>query len=171
MKKIMTAVVLLSAAGMKSQVAVGKSSVTNSSVSLEFANTENKGLILPYIENKGAISTNGTIIYDTTDHKVKYIRGGSWFDLSVDTTGTANIAIQTTKTERTTAKTAIGTNAATDTTPGVLVLTDTNKAMVLPKVVLPHLNIINPSAGMIVYDTVTKELAVYNGTAWSFWKP
>jgi hypothetical protein len=43
--------------------------------------------------------------------------------------------------------------------------------MVLPKVASPHLNIISPSAGMIVYDTIKKQLAVYNGTVWSFWKP
>ncbi|WP_262907374.1 hypothetical protein [Chryseobacterium sp. LC2016-27] len=43
--------------------------------------------------------------------------------------------------------------------------------MILPKVASPHLNIINPSAGMMVYDTVKKQLAIYNGTVWSFWKP
>ena len=34
-----------------------------------------------------------------------------------------------------------------------MVLADTNKAMVLPKVASPHLNIVNPAPGMMVYDT------------------
>ncbi|MFN8364299.1 MAG: hypothetical protein U0T78_03115 [Cloacibacterium normanense] len=64
----------------------------------------------------------------------------------------------------------IGGDPSTDTTLGILVLADTNKAMVLPKAASPHLNIVNPS-GMIVYDTTKKQLAVFNGTVWSFWKP
>ncbi|WP_262707286.1 hypothetical protein [Chryseobacterium balustinum] len=37
-----------------------------------------------------------------------------------------------------------------------------NQAMVLPKVESTHLNIINPEPGTMAYDTVTKQLAVYN---------
>jgi len=101
---------------------------------------------------------------------MKYLKQGSWFDLSIDTTGQANIAIQQSKTELTTAKTMIGTNTS-DLANGILVLSDTNKAMILPKVASPHLNIISPAPGMMVYDTVKKQLVVYNGTVWSFWKP
>ncbi|MCX8525315.1 hypothetical protein OF897_15460 [Chryseobacterium formosus] len=50
-------------------------------------------------------------------------------------------------------------------------MTDTDKAMVLPKVARPHLTIQNPAPGMMVFDTVKRQLAVYNGTVWSFWKP
>ncbi|MFB9078942.1 hypothetical protein ACFFLS_10415 [Flavobacterium procerum] len=53
---------------------------------------------------------------------------------------------------------------------GVLVLESSNKALILPKVVSPHLNIIKPMAGTICYDTVKKLLCVYNGTEWTFWK-
>lgn len=155
---------------IKSQVAVGKASVTNSSVSLEFTDTENKGIILPYIEDRSGITENGSVIFDNSDHKVKYLKDNSWFDLSVDTTGKSDIAIQTAKTELNTAKTIIGTNTS-DNANGILVLSDTNKAMILPRVASPHLNIINPASGMMVYDTTKKQLAVYNGTVWSFWKP
>lgn len=170
-KIILTTIILFGLTTAKSQVAIGKQSVTNSSVSLEFATTENRGLILPYIENKTGITENGTIIYDTTDHKVKYLKGGSWFDLSVDTTGTADLSIQTGKTEQPGAKTVIGADGATNTTNGILVLSDNDKAMILPKVASPHLNIKNPSPGMLVYDTTARQLAVFNGTVWSFWKP
>lgn len=173
MKNIITTLAILSFVGVKSQVAIGKTAVTNSSVSLEFSNTENRGLILPYITDKTGITTLGTVIYDTTDHKVKYLKDdNTWFDFSVDCTGAADLSIQgSDKTEQTTAKTAIGTNGATDTTPGILVLTDSDKAMILPKVASPHLNIINPAPGMLVYDAAKRQLAVYNGTVWSFWKP
>ncbi|AYZ12858.1 hypothetical protein EGY05_13405 [Chryseobacterium arthrosphaerae] len=172
-KQLLPMAILLAATGtVKSQVAIGKPAVTNTSVSLEFADTENRGLILPYVETKTGITDNGTIIYDTTDHKVKYLKdSGTWTDLSVDNTGTANISIQTGKTESTNAKSVIGSAAATDTTPGILVLSDANKAMILPKVASPHLNIIDPAPGMMAYDTVKRQLAVYNGKVWTFWKP
>jgi hypothetical protein len=114
---------------------------------------------------------DGTLVYDSSDKKVKYKKLGSWFDLSVDANGAVDTTLQDSKTELPTAKASIGTNGATDTTPGILVLTDSDKAMILPKVALPHLNIKNPAAGMIAYDTTNRQLAVFNGTVWSFWKP
>lgn len=168
MSKIISIITFSCIAIVKGQVAIGKTNVTNSSVSLEFANTENRGLILPYVENNSGISQNGTIIYNTSDHKVKYLKSGTWFDLSVDTTGTADLSIQTTKTENTGAKVSIGSPTST---AGILVLEASNKAMILPKVSNPHLNLINPAAGMMVYDTNARQLAIYNGSVWSFWKP
>ncbi len=118
--------ILLAVTGtVQSQIAIGKPTVTNTSVSLEFADTENRGLILPYVETKTGITNNGTVIYDTTDYKVKYLKdSGIWTDLSVDNTGTADISIQTSKTESATAKSVIGSAAATDITPGILILSD-----------------------------------------------
>ncbi|WP_228453654.1 hypothetical protein [Chryseobacterium aquaeductus] len=154
------------------QLAIGKSSVSNASVSLEFG-SGNMGIILPWVTSTASVTgaVDGTFIYDLTDKKVKYRNNGAWMDLSVDATGVVDTTLQDSKTENSDARVAIGTNAATDTTPGLLVLTDTDKLMVLPKVVSPHLNIINPAAGMIAYDTDKKQLAVFNGTVWSFWKP
>jgi len=175
---ILILAMLVTATAVKSQVAIGKEGVSNTSVSLEFANTENKGLILPYVTDKSGITEEGSTIYDTTDHKVKYLKnGGVWVNLSEDdgtaaTIGTADLSIQgADKTELSTAKTVIGTNASANGTNGILVLTNTDKAMILPKVASPHANIINPAPGMMVYDTTKKQLAVYNGKVWSFWKP
>ena len=160
------------AANVQSQVAIGKSAVTNESVSLEFGSA-NKGILLPWVTSAASVTgaVNGTIIYDTADKKVKYLKNSVWFDLSIDPSGVVDTTLQDQLNENPTAKMAIGTAGASDTTPGILVLTDTDKAMVLPKVASPHLNIINPSAGMLVYDTTAKQLAVYNGKVWSFWKP
>lgn len=156
------------------QVSIGGTTVSSNSVSLEFG-TGNKGMILPYVTSAAAVQTagvvDGTLIYDITDYRIKLRANGTWKDLSNDNTGTANTTIQDSKIEKANAKVAIGINGETDTTPGILVLTDTDKAMVLPKVASPHLNIIQPSAGMIVFDTTAKQLAVYNGSVWSFWKP
>jgi hypothetical protein len=153
-------------------VAIGKSSVTNTSVSLEFG-AENRGLLLPWVTSATSVTgaVDGTIIYDITDKKTKYLKAGSWFDLTIDTTGVVDTTLQDSLVEKTSAKAAIGKDATTDATPGILVLTDKDKAMILPKVASPHLNIINPSAGMLVYDTTAHQLAVFNGTVWSFWKP
>lgn len=176
MKKALISLALILNTLLFAQVSFGKDTVTNTSVSVEFADSSNRGLILPYIEDKTGISENGTLIYDASDFKVKYLKNGSWFNLSDDdgtnaTTGIADLSVQTGKTDHPTATTVIGANASAVTTSGVLVLSDADKAMVLPKIASPHLNIFNPAPGMIVYDTVTRQLAVYNGASWSFWKP
>ena len=176
MKKFSITLIFVLGQYTNAQIAIGKDQTTNTSVSLEFG-SENRGLILPYNTDKTGINTNGTIIYDTTDHKVKYLKNGNWSNLSEDdgtptTIGTADLSIQgSDKNEQITAKTTIGVNAETDSTPGILVLSEDSKAMILPKVASPHLNIINPASGMVVYDTTKKQLAVFNGTVWTFWKP
>jgi hypothetical protein len=160
------------------QVAIGKEAVVNTSVSLEFGNG-NRGMILPWVTSTGAVAgaVNGTVVYDLSDHKVKAKYGSGWKDLSIDATGTTidpitsvdGLLIQDAHTENTDAEVTIGTTQTSDT--GILILEDIDKAMILPKVASPHLNIINPAPGMMVYDTTAKQLAVFNGTVWSFWKP
>lgn len=168
------------------QVAIGKSNISNTSVSLEFG-TGNKGIILPWANNSTGVSLpasgnkSGTFILDVNDKKVKLSKNdGTWFDLTVHNiekpaTG-GNIAINNTLQtnaafpEKTDAKTMIGGNPTTDSTPGILVLADTNKAMIPPLVTDPATNIKNPAPGMMVYDSAKKLLAVYNGTVWSYWR-
>lgn len=174
MKKILLTLLLVSTTAVSAQLAVGKDTMSNASVSLEFDNTTNekKGIVLPWVNQASTLTnvTPGTIIYDTFDKKVKYYKNNAWFDWSVDPTGSVNTTLQSTIAENTNAKVMIGGNPITDTTKGILVLGDTNKAMILPKVENPHLNIMNPEPGTMVYDPTNKSLAVYNGTVWSFWK-
>jgi predicted homoserine dehydrogenase-like protein len=172
MKKTVIIISLLAATFGYAQVAIGKTSVSNSSVSLEFGNA-NRGIVLPWVTSAAAVTgaVDGTFIYDTSDKKVKYRNNGAWVDLSVDATGVVDTTLQDSKTEQPNAKVVIGSNASSDTTPGILVLKDTDKVFILPKVASPHLNIVNPAAGMMAYDTVKKQIAVFNGTVWSFWKP
>ena len=173
MKKIILILTTFITTTLSAQVAIGKNSVTNSSVSLEFYDgTDNtKALILPWVVNADLSQTeSGTVIFDATDKKIKYLKDNTWVDWSVDPTGSVSTQLQDGLTENPNAKVMIGGNPTTDTTPGLLVLGDTNKAMVLPKVANPHLTILNPEPGTMVYDTTSKLLAVYNGSVWTFWK-
>ncbi|MBB6369542.1 hypothetical protein [Chryseobacterium shigense] len=176
-KNIILTGVFLAADLISAQIGISRESVSNASVSLQFGDNENKGLLLPYVTDKTGITENGTLLFDMSDYKVKYLKDtNTWFDLSVDTTGNTgntDFNIQASdRAEQPGAKVSIITaDDGTDTTKGILVLADNNKAMVLPKVASPHLNIIDPSAGMMAYDTVKKQLAVYNGKVWTFWKP
>ena len=71
---ILTTILVVSCIGTtKSQVAIGKQSVTNTDVSLEFADTENRGILLPWVSKASDVAgaVDGTFIYDTTDKKVK----------------------------------------------------------------------------------------------------
>ena len=177
MKNIIISMFTLFTTCAFAQVAIGKASVSSPSVSLEFG-TGNKGILLPWVTGVSTVTgaVNGTLVYNTTDKKVYVKYASGWKDLSVDATGTTvdpitsvdGLTLQNSLNDLNTAKVSIGTPTST---PGILVLEDTNKAMVLPKVASPHLKIVNPSPGMIVYDTTKKQLAVFNGTVWSFWKP
>lgn len=165
---------------MNAQVAIGKSSVTNTSVSLEFGNiagnaSTQKGILLPWVTSESNVSgaVPGTIIFDSNDKKVKYYKDADspgspyWLDLSVNTTGVVDTSLQNSLTDLPNAKVSIGTPT---TTPGILVLEDSNKAMILP-LVDKYSSLVNPSSGMMVYDLSNDMLCLYNGTVWSFWKP
>ncbi|CAA7193733.1 hypothetical protein [Chryseobacterium potabilaquae] len=98
MKKIIVLILLLFFSMFFSQVAIGKTSVSNSSVSLEFGN-ENRGVILPWVTSAASVlnAVDGTLIYDISDKKVKYLSSGTWVDLSVDTTGVVDTSLQDSK--------------------------------------------------------------------------
>lgn len=177
MKTAYTALLILfTAVQLSAQIAIGKSTITNTSVSLEFGTNGNRGLILPWVNNTSSSSANypaGSFILDVVDKKVKLRKNTGWEDLTVNTNNTGAIPNQiqtgTTYTEKTEAKVQIGGTTG-DTTNGILVLADTNKAMIPPLVNNPELAIASPAPGMMVYDPTRKLLAVYNGTVWSYWK-
>ena len=184
--KSLTKITFIAAAvfsgGVSAQVIIGDAVGTapaaqKTSVLLEFANTNNKGIILPYVRTKATAPTEGSIILDASnpaDARVKYYNG-SWVDLSGQGADISSIIstqpTETQVTELAEAKTIIGA-ATTSVNDGVLVLESATKAMVLPQVDDVN-NIPSPSPGMMVF--VRKEgserLAVFNGTVWSFWKP
>lgn len=173
---IISIIALLSISA-KAQLAIGADEVTTPSISLEFGVGE-RGLLLPWVESTSAVDAkgveNGTIVFDTEEMKVKVKYANGWKDLSIEEGTTVNpltnidgLDLQSNLVESDKAKVSIGT--PTDA-KGILVLEDTDKAMVLPKVISPHESIINPSPGLMVYDPTTKELAVFNGEVWTYWK-
>ena len=190
MKNIFTIILITLSGSIFSQVIIGDKTGTatdKTSVLLEFANTGNKGIILPYSRTKNTTTsavkpTEGTLILDATTPttaRVKYFNGvvttenpDGWVDLSgqnADVTTALTDQPTNPATEPAQSKTIIG--AITSEADGVLVLESATKAMVLP-IVSSTDNVINPSPGMMVYINGTnKRLAVFNGSKWSFWKP
>lgn len=180
MKKIYLTIFISIATLGFSQVIVGDDIGTASnktSVLLEFAANQNKGIILPYNRTlpSGSGLVEGTILLDATDPlnaKVKYYNG-TWQDLSSGNGGNISTyltAQPSTVSEDTTKGAIIGSDKSL--VNGVLILESTNKAMVLPTVESTD-NIPDPAPGMMVYinKTGAKRLAVFNGAKWSFWMP
>lgn len=147
------------------QTGIETKTVSTSAV-LEFATGTTKGIILPAVETLPATPANGTFLLDKNDSKVKMRQNNTWVELS----GTGNITnvVSYSDTSDNGKQTVIG--AKSTTVNGVLVLESTNKALVLPKVANPHLNVKSPYAGMMCYDITRKALAVFDGTVWNYWK-
>lgn len=162
---------------LTSQVIIGDtigSATDKTSVLLEFAAGQKKGLILPYVTTlpSGSAVTPGTLLLDATTAskaRVKYYNG-TWQDLSgQDGQVTNELTTQPTVTETTGSKAIIGNS--TSAADGVLVLESQDKAMLLPLVSNTD-DVPNPSPGMMVFVNRSggKRLAVFNGTVWSYWK-
>ena len=188
MKKIFIILTLTSSLFAISQVRIGQSSATgfsSTSVLLEFGDTKDKGIILPYVETVPtgvAQSKGGTLIFDVSanaEYKVKVKNENTgWSDLSVESGYSATVESNvktpqaTPLADKTDAEAIIGSN--TSSSDGVLVLESTDKAMVLP-IVEDYNAILNPSPGMMAFLKGTTSdkhrLILFNGQKWSFWKP
>lgn len=146
------------------QTAIGKNTVDGDGL-LDFATGSVKGIILPAVSTLPATPANGTFLLDRNDMKLKMYANSEWVNLSDEgDTGDllpfngANINSQT----------VIG--AESTSVDGALVLESPEKALVLPKVASPHLNVPSPYPGMMCYDTDAKALAVFDGLVWNYWK-
>ncbi|MGC4128676.1 MAG: hypothetical protein QM564_03785 [Bergeyella sp.] len=171
---------VLSGSTIFAQVAIGKTSITNSSVLLEFG-SEAKGIIVPQVAS-APNAAGGTFVFNSTDKALEVWEGknnssaGGWTNLTADTTTTpssvgAEHSFTNTGTDVISASGAgVIIGASTTTKPGALVLESTVKALVLPLVANPHLTMKGAIAGTIVYDTEADMLAVYDGVKWSYWK-
>ncbi|WP_426482143.1 hypothetical protein [Chryseobacterium sp. R2ACT005] len=148
----------------KGQIGIGKSLVDGDGI-LDFGDSP-KGIVLPLLP---ALPTNpypGTFVVDNSDSTVKVFSNGTWISLT-DAPGNTDRRIINPSVE-----TGRGVIIGAPDSPaeGVLVLESENKALILPKVANPHLNILNPVIGTICYDMVSKTLAVFDGNKWYFWK-
>ncbi|MCW3161830.1 hypothetical protein [Chryseobacterium oryctis] len=145
------------------QIGIGTSQISNSSVLLEFGK-ENKGIILPTVVTAPDNASDGTFIVNKKQNTIQVKENNNWTNLTTTLTTTTDVS--------TTGEvgTSIIIGAPTTSKPGVLVLESNNKALVLPHVENPHLNISKPVAGTMVYDTTSDALAIYDGTNWNYWK-
>lgn len=190
-KNIFTIVLFSVTSAVNAQVIIGDAVGTapaaqKSSVLLEFAAGQNKGIIVPYVRTlpTGAALIGGSIILDATTAttaRMKYYNGTSWIDLSGQDANLTNPDVMTAQPTIALAPELASSRAIIGDVPdpipstfpeGVLVLNSTTKAMILP-IVADVQNIPSPSPGMMVYVNKSgfKRLAVYNGSKWSFWKP
>ncbi|WP_419870604.1 hypothetical protein [Chryseobacterium sp. CT-SW4] len=158
--------------GFNAQVSIGKTSVNGNSTLLDFYdNTDNtEGIIIPAVTSATVVETvgtpaPGTFILDQTDQKIKVYENSAWLELS--DAGDTSALIVNNETEK---GNGVILGDQSSTASGILVLEDPAKAMVLPKIENPHINVPNPYPGMICYDTVSQSLAVFDGENWSYWK-
>lgn len=179
-KYISVLIMIISIQLTMAQIAIGKATISSPSVSLEFDYTPNdptkqRGLILPWTNASNTLVSvvPGTIIFDSSDHKVKYYKGtddpnsvANWVDLTINNDGKADKSLQENLPESTDAKVSIGSKTNTN---GILVLEDSDKAMILP-IVDKYSSVINPTPGMMVYDAANNMICFFNGTVWTFWK-
>ncbi|MFP3631854.1 hypothetical protein SB776_35200, partial [Burkholderia sp. SIMBA_045] len=56
MKKILIPLIISVGCLINAQIGISRASVSNNSVSLQFGDNENKGLILPYVTDKNSIT-------------------------------------------------------------------------------------------------------------------
>lgn len=159
--------ILVSGLTANAQMAIGKHQVDGSGI-VDFSTGGVSGIVLPWVTTipTGTSLSPGMLIYNAIEKKVMYYNGTAWVDLSINA-GTVNLTEQNAIPE-VAGGTVVG--ALSSPVKGILVLETTDKALILPKTSSPHLNIVNPMAGTICYDTTKKMMCVYNGNEWSFWK-
>lgn len=167
MKKIILFLsVILPFSYLFSQVAIGKTMIEGDGI-LDFQEGTLKGIVLPWVTSEGAVTSpvGGTLIYDTSDQRVKYYNGSIWIDLS----GKSGIVDTSSQDLLTDVGNGIVIGTYPSTASGVLVLESSDKALILPKVDNAYATIPNPEPGTIVYDPISKTVQIYNGQQWSFW--
>jgi hypothetical protein len=150
---------------INAQIAINKNSI-NSAAILDFPSGTNKGIILPIVATLPINAVDGTILMDKNDLKIKVKQNGKWVDMS----GIGSVAGVNFNTSSENANASIILGSSNSTASGVLVLESNDKALILPKINSPHLNVKSPSPGMICYDTTSNSMAIFDGVSWSYWK-
>ncbi|WHT39853.1 hypothetical protein QNH98_04030 [Myroides sp. mNGS23_01] len=176
-KNIFLALLLLPMVTIAQTVIEGKNPST-SSVVLEFPSGTAKGIILPAVENLPLTPANGTFLYDKMQRKVRMFQNNSWVDLSSVGNASRIVAYNSTITlpnKQTiigshTTKVYNGSSFVDGAVDGIVVLEGSTKALVLPKIMNPHLTVKSPYPGMMCYDSNRKALAVFDGVLWNYWK-
>lgn len=163
-KLILTLSLIISGLSINAQVAIGKTTVDGDGL-LDFASGTTNGIILPIVETLPVSAANGTILMDSNDATIKMRENGVWVEIS----GRGNLS-NVIENESAELGEGVVIGAETSSVEGVLVLESSNKALILPKVNSPHLNVKSPYPGMMCYDLTSKSIAVFDGARWHFMK-
>lgn len=180
-KFIYTALLVSMAAFVNAQVSIGgKQTVEGNATLLDFnsplsadtnstSNNNTNGIILPAVLEDDAVTSpsNGTFIYDYEAKTVKLFANNGWISLS-EQGNNSQIVVNASADLNASQGAIIGSQ--TSAAKGVLILESSDKAMILPRIQNPHINVKSPYPGMMCYDTVRKSLAVFDGTNWNYWK-
>lgn len=174
MKKIIFLISVCVLSTSSAQVLIGENQIDEGQSTILYFNNSSSntnGIILPAVENisnalaQSSVSNNGTFLFDKSDKKVKMYEKNLWVTLS----GNRNTSqIINNNSDELGKGIIIGDE--TSGAKGILVLESSDKAMILPKVFNPNINVKSPYPGMICYDTYSKSLAVFDGNFWSYWK-
>ena len=167
MKKIVLIIgLLIGGLSSKAQVGIGTTTINGDGL-MAFEDNNLKAIVLPWVDSSASVSSpvGGTLIYDTSDQKVKYYDGTLWVDMSVNS-GSVDTSAQDGLTD---IGNGIIIGSTSSSATGVLVLESADKALILPKVANAYTDILSPEPGTIVYDTTSKTICVFNGIQWSFW--
>ena len=163
--KILILFILLLTVTLNAQVAIGKKKVDKGGI-LDFSQGTTKGILLPIVETLPEKAVDGTFIMDKEDAVVKVKINDSWMDL----TGTGSVSnVEFNDSVEKGNGVVIG-DYTSSTPEGVLVLEAADKALILPKISDPHLNVKSPHPGMICYDTASQCIAIFDGLQWNYWK-
>lgn len=165
MKKVILILNFVVSITAVAQVAIGKDTVDGSGI-LDFASGTEKGIILPIVQTLPSSPTNGTLLMDSNDRKIKMYENNAWVELT-DAGDISSVAVN--PSAESGAGVEINGNTPYTTASGVLVLNSVNQSLILPKIASPELNVKSPHPGMICYDTVSKRMAVFQGTGWYFY--
>jgi hypothetical protein len=161
MRQLFSMIAILSTTTAFSQVGIG-TVAPNEEALLDFG-VARRGMVLSPVSNVAAMTaTPGTIAFDGATGSFRTYNGAWSTVIAGGVTGTGN-----TVTDANTQGVIIG--ASTSTAQGALILEEdgNKKTLILPKVAQVEFNIKTPTAGMIVYDTVSDLVKVYNGTRWT----
>ncbi len=171
---------------VSAQVSIGKQLLSGSSSILEFSGmtqtiapedteTNNtKGIILPAVTVSPVFTPvtpstnhpqNGTFLFDKLASAVRMFENGTWLDMTDAGNSAAAIPVAGTETGN-----GVIIGSSSSSAKGALVLESSNKAMILPQIKNPHLTVKSPYPGMMCFDTVSKSIAVFDGSKWSYWK-
>jgi len=180
MKKIYTFITLFVFfnALTSAQIHIGENLQMGNSSLLEFDNSPSntRGIILSAVETAPVLDpdfNNGTFIYDKSTQQVKMFENGVWINLSDK--GDNSVLTQNGRVINTSQDIGKGvvigqTLSENNQTKGALILEDESKALVLPHIANPHINVKSPYPGMMCYDTTSNTFAVFDGNNWNYWE-